>query len=74
MGPDTHATPVAAELPSGSLLTDIEVANLLGVAVNTVRNWRVRHEGPRFVKLGKRAVRYAPEDVANFIAGRKAAA
>ena len=66
----------AAKMEGGFLLTDTDVAALYGVAVNTVRNWRSQGTGPAFVKLGKRAVRYRPEDVASFIAGNdgKAAA
>jgi len=43
-------------------LTDIEVAARLGVSPFTLRAWRYRGVGPRFLKLG-RAVRYRPDDV-----------
>ena len=43
-------------------LTDIEVAARLGVSRFTVRSWRLKGVGPRFLKMG-RAVRYRPEDV-----------
>jgi excisionase family DNA binding protein len=43
-------------------LTDIEVAARLGVSPFTVRAWRHKGLGPRFLKMG-RAVRYRPEDV-----------
>lgn len=43
-------------------LTDIEVANRLGVSRFTVRAWRLKGVGPRFLKMG-RAVRYRPQDV-----------
>lgn len=49
--------------PSGRLtLTDVEVAERLGVSRFTVRSWRLKGLGPRFLKLG-RAVRYRTEDV-----------
>ena len=49
--------------PSGkSTLTDIEVAERLGVSRFTVRSWRLKGVGPRFMKMG-RAVRYRPQDV-----------
>lgn len=54
-----------------ALLDDVEVADRLNVSLQTVRNWRTRREGPRFVKLGKRAVRYRPEDVEAFIEGER---
>ncbi len=43
-------------------LTDVEVAERLGVSPFTVRAWRFKGIGPRFLKFG-RAVRYRPEDV-----------
>lgn len=43
-------------------LTDVEVAARLGVSRFTVRSWRLKGLGPRFLKMG-RAVRYRPEDV-----------
>lgn len=49
------------------LLDEREVADALHVAVNTLRNWRWKGEGPRAVKLGKRAVRYRRADVEAFI-------
>ena len=46
-------------------LTDVEVAGRLGVSRFTVRSWRLKGLGPRFLKMG-RAVRYRPEDVEAF--------
>ncbi len=43
-------------------LTDIEVASRLGVSRFTMRSWRLKGVGPRFLKMG-RAVRYRPQDV-----------
>ena len=50
---------------SKSTLTDVEVANRLGVSRFTVRSWRLRRVGPRFLKMG-RAVRYRPQDVDDY--------
>ena len=50
---------------SKSTLTDVEVANRLGVSRFTVRSWRLRGVGPRFLKMG-RAVRYRPQDVDDY--------
>jgi excisionase family DNA binding protein len=53
-------------IPSGkTTLTDIEVANRLGVSRFTVRSWRLKGVGPRFLKMG-RAVRYRPQDVDDY--------
>ena len=46
-------------------LTDVEVASRLGVSRFTVRAWRLKGHGPKFLKMG-RAVRYRPEDVDEF--------
>jgi predicted DNA-binding transcriptional regulator AlpA len=37
----------------------------LGVSRFTVRSWRLKGTGPRFLKMG-RAVRYRPEDVEEY--------
>jgi predicted DNA-binding transcriptional regulator AlpA len=75
MEPEHPATPPAAKLAAGYLLTDTEVAELCGCAVATLRNMRWRGEGPRFVKLGGgRMVRYKPDDVQAFIEGQGKAA
>ena len=55
----------AAEAGSRRTLTDIEVAVRLGVSRFTVRSWRLKGVGPRFLKMG-RAVRYRPEDVQEY--------
>lgn len=47
-------------------LTEREVASHLGLSVSTLRAWRLRHRGPRFVRFG-RAVRYFPADIERFI-------
>lgn len=72
MKPARTAKTPAEKLAAGNLLSDIELASLLGASIQTVRNWRWRGEGPRFVKLGGRMVRYRPDDVAAFIAGKDA--
>ena len=46
-------------------LTDVEVAARLGVSGFTVRSWRFKGIGPRFLKMG-RAVRYRPQDVDDY--------
>ena len=46
-------------------VTEREVAELLGLSVATLRAWRHRGKGPRFLRLG-RSVRYLPADLADF--------
>jgi excisionase family DNA binding protein len=47
-------------------LTEREVAEQLGLSVATLRAWRHRGKGPRFLRLG-RSVRYLPSDVDDFV-------
>lgn len=47
-------------------LTASQVAELLGLSVATLRAWRHRGKGPRFLRFG-RAVRYLPADLDEFI-------
>lgn len=52
----------SVEPSSRMTLTDVEVATRLGVSRFTLRAWRLKGHGPKFLKMG-RAVRYRPEDV-----------
>jgi excisionase family DNA binding protein len=47
-------------------LTERQVAEQLGLSVATLRAWRHRGKGPRFLRLG-RSVRYLPSDVDDFV-------
>jgi excisionase family DNA binding protein len=47
-------------------LTERQVAEQLGLSVATLRAWRHRGEGPRFLRLG-RSVRYLPSDMDEFV-------
>ncbi|WP_081811564.1 helix-turn-helix domain-containing protein [Microbacterium paraoxydans] len=51
------------------LLRSSEAARMLGVAEQTLRNWRSQGEGPRSVRRGA-LVRYRPDDVREW-AGRE---
>ena len=44
-------------------LNEHEVARIIGVRVKTLRNWRVQGVGPRFVRTGRKLVRYRLSDV-----------
>lgn len=46
-----------------ALLTDEQVGERLTVSPSTLRHWRSRGEGPPYVKLGGRLVRYRWADV-----------
>jgi predicted DNA-binding transcriptional regulator AlpA len=49
------------------LLTAVEVAELLGVSVHTLSNWRHKNVGPPHIKLVG-AVRYSGADVEAWLA------
>ncbi|EGL55725.1 hypothetical protein MAMP_02719 [Methylophaga aminisulfidivorans MP] len=49
------------------LITAQDAAKLLNISVGTLANWRCRGEGPVPTKIGK-SVRYALEDIKEFIA------
>lgn len=48
------------------LLSEPEVADLLGMSADALRKARSRGQGPRWTKLGHR-VRYMPGDVMEYI-------
>ena len=47
-------------------LTPVDLADLLGVPLETVYQWRRKHTGPRGFRVG-RHLRYDPEDVRRWI-------
>jgi predicted DNA-binding transcriptional regulator AlpA len=51
-------------------VSDKDVSELIGVARQTLANWRHQQKGPRYVK-GGRLVRYAMSDVLAFMEVRK---
>jgi excisionase family DNA binding protein len=51
---------------SGNALTETQAADHLGLSIATLRAWRHRGKGPRFVRFG-RAVRYLRADLDAFI-------
>ena len=57
----------AGAVGGGRLLTTRQVAEWLGVGHQTLERWRGRGEGPPFVRLPGRAVRYRGEDVQAFV-------
>jgi predicted DNA-binding transcriptional regulator AlpA len=51
------------------LLNEHDVAQLLGVSVRTLQRQRVRGDGPRYVKLGKRVL-YREQDIEAYVESR----
>ena len=52
-----------------TFLKDTEIAEMIGISVNTLRTWRRRATGPKFIKAEakKGAVRYEMGDVLSWI-------
>lgn len=65
----THslAPQTAVKLEPGDLLTTEEASAALAVTPRTLANWRAKREGPAFLKIGKRAVRYRRADLEAFM-------
>jgi excisionase family DNA binding protein len=66
MNPRATSTDSDRAPDSVRALTEREAAEVLGLSVTTLRAWRHRGKGPRFLRLG-RSVRYLPSDVYEFV-------
>jgi predicted DNA-binding transcriptional regulator AlpA len=45
------------------LINETQAAEMFGYSVSALQNWRVRGNGPRFVKPSKRNIRYRIRDL-----------
>lgn len=59
-----HDFPIS--LDPDFLMNENQAAELLGLSVRTLQNWRLRGDGPVYVKIGK-AVRYKRRDVSEWL-------
>jgi predicted DNA-binding transcriptional regulator AlpA len=50
-----------------ALLTEVQVSEKLQVSLACLRRWRLRGEGPQYLKVGP-LVRYRTEDIESWIA------
>ena len=66
IGDERSSSGVAVPTRRTKALTERQVAEQLGLSVATLRAWRHRGKGPRFLRLG-RSVRYLPADVDEFV-------
>ena len=48
-----------------NVIDDNQAADDLGIAVQTLRNWRSNRRGPSYLKLG-RSIRYRREDIEHY--------
>jgi predicted DNA-binding transcriptional regulator AlpA len=58
---------VTQKMEAQKLVDDTEASAILGVARQTLRNWRNLRKGPRYIKIGARIVRYNVDDLREFI-------
>jgi len=49
------------------LLTEKEVAEILGVRVGTMQQWRFHKRGPKYYTIGSRTIRYKESDIYEYI-------
>jgi len=49
------------------LLTTDQASDLLGLQPATLKRWRVLGIGPKYVRLGRRSIRYRQSDLKAFI-------
>jgi excisionase family DNA binding protein len=61
-----RGAPVVAKL-----LTTEETAEILGVSVRTLEDWRSDGTGPDYVPLGRRTVRYRPQAIDRWLDTRE---
>ena len=53
-----------------NFLSEVQLAELIGIKAPTLRKWRWEGKGPKFIKLGHR-VMYSMEDVMSYIDAQK---
>jgi len=68
--PAADAAPAPAEAPPSDLITPAALAARLGVTTELLGQWRGSGEGPAYIRLTRKTVRYRSLDVDAFIADR----
>ena len=63
-------TPLEVSKDLGRLLTTDEAAQILNVSARTLDRYRVTGEGPKYVTLSPRAIRYRYDELVDWINGR----
>ena len=49
------------------LLDEVEAGRFLRLSPRTMQQWRVKGDGPRFVRLSARCIRYRVQDLRDFV-------
>ncbi|WP_417487728.1 helix-turn-helix transcriptional regulator [Maricaulis sp.] len=58
----TQQLPISGTDPN-ALLDESVAAGFLSISPRTLRNWRTRGNGPKFVKISARCIRYRMRDL-----------
>lgn len=69
----THKKRAGAPAQDNQLVPEMTAAELLGLSIRTLQNWRVRGGGPRFVRISARCIRYRIADIEEWIVSRTCA-
>jgi hypothetical protein len=68
--PASPQAPVSqSDQPSAELITPAKAADLLSVTPKVLERWRGSGDGPAFVRLTSKTIRYRAEDIEAFVAG-----
>jgi hypothetical protein len=73
LNPPTFATPkrdktgTASKTAGPRVLNEHQAAEILGLDVTTMRDWRFRKVGPGYVKYLNKAVRYPIDEITSFL-------
>jgi len=62
-----QSTPSEIKAPT-RFLTQEQVSEITGISVRTLEKWRLFDQGPKFRKLGTKAVRYADAELQEWLA------
>ena len=49
------------------LLNEKEAAKYLGLTTRALQNWRYTGEGPVYIRISSRCIRYREEDIESFV-------
>ena len=63
-------TAIPAQLHDEYLLTTEQVAAITGLSKRALEGWRHRKEGPKYIELNPKVVRYRWADLRAFLAAR----
>jgi len=49
------------------LINEKKVAEIYGLKVNTLRNWRSNKQGPKYLKINGKMIRYRVQDIEDYL-------